>query len=842
MPADPLVLPFSALTRDDVARVGGKNASLGELLRALTAEGVRVPDGFATTADAFRAFLTHNDLQPEIRRHLRRKGEGEASLQEAGAAIRQAILAGSLPAPLAEAVRQAYRALSAQYGPADTDVAVRSSATAEDLPEASFAGQQETYLGVRGEEEVLAAVRSCFASLYTDRAIAYREAQGFDHLAVALSAGVQKMVRADCGGAGVMFTLDTETGFPDVVLIDAAWGLGENVVKGSVNPDEIEVFKPLLDGTGPGGGPLSPIIGRKLGSKAWTMIYAEDAEDFPAGHPPRARHASAAEALAAERWADNGGPPGAEASAGLRPGTANVPTPEALRHEFVLTDDEAIQLARWAVAIERHYGRPMDIEWAKDGTDGELYILQARPETVEARSAGGLLRSFRIHASEPPIVEGLAIGRAVATGRARVVAGAEDLAHIQPGDVIVTGMTEPDWVPVMRIAAAIVTDAGGRTCHAAIVARELGIPAIVGSGDATRVIQDGQEVTVSCAGGATGEVFEGTVPFDAETLDPATLPETHTRITLNLATPEGAFAWWRLPADGVGLARMEFVVSEHLRVHPMALVHPERVADPAERERIARLTRGWPDPGEYFVDGLARGLARIAASQYPRPVIVRMSDFKTNEYARLLGGAAFEPEEENPMIGWRGASRYYSEGYREGFALECRAIRRAREEIGLDNIVVMIPFCRTPAEADRVLEEMAANGLRRGEHGLEVYVMAEIPSNIFEADAFAERFDGFSIGSNDLTQLVLGIDRDSEALAYLFDEREASVVGAIRHLIERAHAHGRPVGICGEAPSNYPEYATLLVHAGIDSISVNPDAFAGVRRTVAEAERVGVPS
>jgi pyruvate,water dikinase len=831
------VLPFADLSRDDVARVGGKNASLGELIRALGEVGVRVPDGFATTAEAYRDFLAHNDLEPVIREHLQRRTDGSATLQETGAAIREAIRGGTLPEPLEAAIREAYRTLSEQYGSGDADVAVRSSATAEDLPEASFAGQQETFLGVRGADDVLEAVRCCFASLFTDRAISYREAHGFDHLAVALSAGVQKMVRADRGGAGVLFTLDTETGFPDVVLINAAWGLGENVVKGSVNPDEIEIFKPLLNETGPDGKPCRPIISKKRGSKALTMVYAEDAADFPSGVSSRARHWSAAEEVAQERWADDGGPPPPPEpirEAEERGQTVNKSTPQPLRDAFVLTDDEALQLARWGVAIEQHYGQPMDVEWAKDGETGELFILQARPETVEARQKGGAIETYRLTGEGEVVVEGLPVGRAVASGPVRLVKGIGDLGSVQAGDVIVTPMTEPDWVPAMKTAAAIVTDAGGRTCHAAIVARELGIPAVVGTSNATRTLTDGETVTVSCVG--RGVVFRDEVPFEIDTLDPASLPKTKTSVMLNLATPDGAFQWWRLPADGVGLARMEFVVSEHLRVHPLALLHPDRIEDAEERRRIERLTVGYGEPADYFVDGLARGLAKIAASQWPRPVIVRSSDFKTNEYAQLLGGAAFEPDEENPMLGWRGASRYYSEGYREGFALECRALQKARDVLGLSNIVVMIPFCRTPAEADRVLEVMAANGLARGEHGLKVYVMAEIPSNIIEADAFAERFDGFSIGTNDLTQLLLGIDRDSDALAYLFDEREATVTWAIRHLIERAHAHDRPVGLCGQAPSDHPDFAAFLVEAGIDSISVTPDAYAEALHAVAEAE------
>ncbi len=851
---DALVLPFAALSSADVAHVGGKNASLGELRRSLTAAGVRVPDGFATTAAAYRLFLAHNGLETTVTDRLADLADGRATLAETGASLRAALLRGVLPDAVADAVWEAYAALSEAYGEAQTDVAVRSSATAEDLPEASFAGQQETYLGVRGEAAVLDAVRACFASLWTDRAISYREAHGFDHAAVALSAGVQKMVRADLGdgAAGVLFTLDTETGFPGVVLINAAWGLGENVVKGVVNPDEVEVFKPLLGMTGPDGRALAPVVSKKLGTKALTMRYAHPDDDAPASTdalteaagPLHARHLSAAEDLAAGRWADDGGPPAVtwppepvarSASPTVPTGaTVTVPTPPDKRDRFVLSDVEAVQLATWGAAIEAHYGRPMDVEWARDGATGDLFILQARPETVEARRGGGQLRTYRLLNPPAPLVEGVAVGRAVAAGPVRPVYGPADLAGVQPGDVVVARMTEPDWVPALRWAAALVTDAGGRTCHAAIVARELGIPAVVGTGDATGTLLAGDTVTVSCADGA-GRVYPGHVQVEIEDVDLVALPVTRTKVMLNLASPDGAYAWWRLPADGVGLARMEFVVGEHLRVHPMALAHPERVPE-VDRARIAALAAGYATPTDYFVEGLARGLAKIAASRYPAPVVVRLSDFKTNEYARLLGGAPFEPDEENPMLGWRGASRYDDDGYRDGFALECRAIRMARDEIGLSNIAVMVPFCRTPAEADRVLRVMDDHGLRRGEKGLEVLVMAEVPSNIVEADAFAERFDGFSVGTNDLTQLLLGVDRDSERLAPLFDERSPTVQWAVRHLVERAHAHGRPVGVCGQAPSDHPDVAAFLVEAGVDSLSVTPDAFAAVRHTVALAE------
>ncbi|MGA2125924.1 MAG: phosphoenolpyruvate synthase, partial [Xanthobacteraceae bacterium] len=631
---------------------------------------------------------------------------------------------------------------------------MRSSATAEDLPDASFAGQQETYLNIRGEAALLDACRRCYASLFTDRAISYRQAKGFDHLKVALSVGVQRMVRSDLGAAGVMFSIDTETGFDKVVLLDAAWGLGENVVQGAVDPDEYQVFKPLLAQPA-----LVPIIEKKLGEKAQKMIYAQD------GDSP----------------------------------TRNVPTSKAERAAFVLNNADILTLARWACVIAEHYGCPMDMEWAKDGETGELFIVQARPETVQSRKEASAIKSYHLKSKGRKLVVGLSIGDAIVAGRVCLIDNPRDIDRFVDGAILVTQTTDPDWVPIMKRAAAIITDHGGRTSHAAIVSRELGLPAIIGTGNATHLLHDQQEVTVSCAEGDEGFVYEGRADYEIEELDFAGIPATRTQVMLNLANPAAAFRWWRIPADGVGLARMEFVVSNHIKVHPMALVHYDTLKDEDARRTIAELTRGYADKTEYFVDRLAHGLARIAAAYHPKPVIVRMSDFKTNEYANLVGGAAFEPKEENPMLGFRGASRYYSPRYRDGFALECRAIRRLREEMGFRNVVVMIPFCRSTKEADRVLAVMADNGLRRGENGLEVYVMCEIPSNVILAKAFSARFDGFSIGSNDLTQLTLGVDRDSEELAGLFDEQDEAVKWMIESVIREAHKAGAKVGLCGQA-------------------------------------------
>lgn len=789
--ATPSVIWLEQLSRGDVALVGGKNASLGEMVRGLSAAGIRVPPGFATSAGAFRAYLTANRLNESIAQTLAQLDAGKIALAEAGAAIRKSIVAGDWPAPIRAAITQGYRELARRTGDPEPAVAVRSSATAEDLPDASFAGQQETFLNVRGEAALLETCRRCYASLFTDRAITYRRLKGFDHSRVALSVGVQQMVRSDLGGAGVMFTIDTESGFDKVVLINAAWGLGENVVQGTVSPDEYQVFKPLLNDPA-----LCPIVEKRLGSKERKMIYAGTA----------------------------------------RGETRNVPTSKAERARFVLNDAEILELARHACVIERHYGQPMDIEWARDGEDGLLYIVQARPETVQSRATGGGFKSYQVQRHGAELLHGLSVGQAVVAGPVCLIENARDIDRFVDGAILVTPTTDPDWVPIMKRAAAIITDHGGRTSHAAIVSRELGLPAIVGAGNATEVLHDQQQITVSCAGGDEGVVYAGTAEFSVEELHPDAVPVTRTRIMLNLANPAAAFRWWRLPAEGVGLARMEFVISNAVRVHPLALTRFDQLTDQVARAEIEALTRGYADKGDYFVDRLAQGLSRIAAVVHPKPVIVRMSDFKTNEYANLVGGRQFEQEEGNPMIGFRGASRYYSPQYRDGFALECRAIRKLREDMGFGNVLVMIPFCRTLDEADRVLEVMAEAGLERGRNGLEVYVMCEIPSNVILATEFANRFDGFSIGSNDLTQLTLGIDRDSEALAPLFSERDPAVRWMIETVIAKAHAAGARVGLCGQAPSNDPAFARLLVAAGIDSISVTPDSFFAVKRHVADAE------
>ena len=788
--AKPLVVNFAELRRGDVETVGGKNASLGEMIQSLAPKGILVPPGFATTADAFRAYLTANDLDAQIGTALDALATGKATLHKTGQAIRDMILGGDWPEGTAREIVDAYRALSKTAGEANIPVAVRSSATAEDLPDASFAGQQETFLNVIGEAALLEACRKCYASLFTDRAISYRQIQGFSHQQVALSVGVQQMVRADTGGSGVMFSIDTESGFPDAVLINAAWGLGENVVQGAVDPDEYEVFKPFLDDE-----TKVPILEKTLGAKKIKMIHDRDGT-------PR-----------------------------------NVPTSKAERAAFVLSDTEILALARQAKVIEEHYGCPMDMEWERDGKTGTLYIVQARPETVQSRIEVGSLKSYTVGDAGKTLVTGLSVGNAAVTGRVCMIESAADIANFVDGSVLVTSTTDPDWVPIMKRAAAIVTDHGGRTSHAAIVSRELGLPAVVGCGDATHLLHEGQDVTVSCAGGEEGVVTEGIskISVTEETL--GDLPDVNTQVMLNLANPSAALRWWRLPVDGVGLARMEFVINSAVKVHPMALLNFDTITDEDTRGKIDALTVGYDSKPDYFVDQLSRGLSRIAAFCYPKPVIVRMSDFKTNEYADLLGGRDFEPHEENPMIGFRGASRYYSDHYRDGFALECQAIARLRGQMGFDNVIVMIPFCRTPAEADQVLAVMAENGLERGKDGLQVYVMCEIPANVIRAAEFATRFDGFSIGSNDLTQLTLGIDRDSDALAGLFREDDPAVLWMIETVIKAAHKAGSKVGFCGQAPSNDPAYAQKLVGYGIDSISVTPDSFVSVLRNVAKAEK-----
>ncbi len=790
------VIPLASVSLADVDRVGGKNASLGELLRALGSQGVRVPQGFVLTADAFRLHLGEAGLTEWIDRTLAGVDIRDVrALAQAGQAIRTRIAEAPLPSELVPAVAAAYADLSGRYGESATDVAVRSSATAEDLPGASFAGQHETYLNVRGLPALDAAVRKCFASLYTDRAIVYRSEKGFVHSKVALSVGVQKMVRSDLGAAGVIFTLDTESGFRDVVLITGAWGIAETLVQGRVAPDEFWIHKPTLRAG------FRSILRRERGTKAIKLVYAE----------------------------------------GNQRAVREVEVAEADRRRLVLEDDELLTLARWALAIEDHYSEvaghptPMDIEWARDGQSGALFIVQARPETVHAGKTGTRLELFRRKGAGRVLLRGKSVGQRVGAGPVRLVRAREELPQVQAGEVLVTRMTDPDWEPVLQRVAAVVTDEGGRTCHAAIVSRELGIPCVVGTASATAVLRAGQAVTVSCAEGDEGKVYDGTVEFIREVVDPATAPRSPIPLLLNVANPDQAFALAQLPAAGVGLLRIEFVISGWIGVHPMAAVHPERVTDLTARGAIEERCLGYASPAEFFTERLASGVGQIAAAFYPRPVIVRFSDFKTNEYAHLLGGAGFEPTESNPMIGFRGASRYYDDRYREGFALECAAVRRVREVMGLTNLKLMIPFCRTLGEARLVLAELQRNGLTRGEHGLEVYVMCEIPNNVILAEEFARLFDGFSIGSNDLTQLALGIDRDSELLSGLFDERDPGVKRLIAMVVDAAHRAGRPVGICGQAPSDYPDFAAFLAELGIDSISLNPDALLGVATQLSRA-------
>jgi len=785
---------FEQVTRGDVASVGGKNSSLGELISALKVKGVAVPPGFATTSEAYWHYVDFNGIRERMAKLIIDWQIGKATLAETGSAVRNLFLRGDFPTDVAEAINKAYEQLCAQSKQKNLSVAVRSSATAEDLPDASFAGQQETFLNISGQVALLSACRRCYSSLFTDRAISYRQNAKFDHMKVALSIGVQHMVRSDKAGSGVMFTIDTESGFDKVVLINAAWGLGENVVQGTVNPDEYQIFKPLLSDPN-----LVPIIEKKLGEKDIKMVYGNE----------------------------------------LMP-TRNVPTSKAEKHTFVLNDKEILSLGQWACIIEKHYGCPMDIEWAKDGVTGEMFIVQARPETVHARREAGAFKTYKIGRKGQVVATGLSIGEAAVSGRLCLIETAKDISKFIDGSILVTESTDPDWVPIMKRAAAIVTDHGGRTSHAAIVSRELGVPAVVGTGNATYVLHSGQDVTVSCAEGDTGFVYQGMSEIMTNEVDVTGLPPTHTKIMLNLANPASAYRWWRLPADGIGLARMEFVVSNAIQIHPMALVHFDQIQDQDARAKITHLTAGYPTKPEYFIDKLARGLACLCAAVYPQPAIIRMSDFKTNEYANLIGGAAFEPKEENPMLGFRGASRYYSPRYKEGFALECAAIKRMRETMGFTNAIVMIPFCRTIAEAERVLSVMVDNGLRRGENGLQVYVMCEIPSNVILARQFTYHFDGFSIGSNDLTQLTLGVDRDASGeLTDLFDEQDEAVKWMIATVIDIARKEKKKIGLCGEAPSNHPEFARFLVDAGINSISVSPDSFLEVKKHVIAAEEAG---
>ena len=815
------VLWFEEVGMADVSLVGGKNASLGEMIQQLTPQGINVPGGFAITAHAYRYFIQQAGLETRLRQLFADLDvENVANLQSRGKQARTLIFNTPFPSELKDAIAQAYTQLCQRYNSDrecdryegaqkeecqqysyNLDVAVRSSATAEDLPDASFAGQQETYLNVYGVLSVLEACHKCFASLFTDRAISYRTMRGFDHFDVALSVGVQKMVRSDLATSGVMFSIDTETGFKDTALITAAYGLGENVVQGAVNPDEYVVFKPTLNEG------YRPILSKRLGSKEIKMIY------------------------------DVGG----------TKLTKNVSTSASERVKYAINDEEILQLARWASSIETHYSSvrdtytPMDIEWAKDGVTGELFVVQARPETVQSQKANNVLQTYKLdvgaNSRSPLLTTGRAVGEKIGAGKSRTISHISDIDQFQSGEVLVTNKTDPDWEPIMKQASAIVTNQGGRTCHAAIIAREMGIPAIVGCGDATKKIENGREITVSCAEGEEGKVYAGSIPFTVESTQLDNLPQTKTQILMNVGNPEEAFGLSALPCDGVGLTRLEFIIANQIKVHPIALLKFDELTNVRAQKAIAKLTRHYDYKPDFFVDRLARGIATIAAAFYNKPVIVRMSDFKSNEYANLLGGKQFEPAEENPMLGWRGASRYYDPLYSEAFALECQAFKRVRDEMGLTNVIPMIPFCRTPDEGRKVIAQMANHGLVRGENGLQVYVMCELPSNVILADEFAQVFDGFSIGSNDLTQLTLGLDRDSALVAHLFDERNDAVKAMLKIAIAKARQNNRKIGICGQAPSDYPEFAEFLIQQGINSISLNPDSVLKTRLKVAETER-----
>ena len=780
---------FSELSIADVPIVGGKNASLGEMVRELGKKGVKVPDGFAITAHAFRYFINANKLEDFIREAL--AGRDTTNIEELrarGSRIRSAIVNSQIPAELEKAIIVAYQKLGEGLD-VDPDVAVRSSATAEDLPDASFAGQQETYLNIQGNAALLEACKKCFASLFTDRAISYRQHKGFDHFKIALSIGVQKMVRSDLASSGVMFSIDTESGFSNAVLINSSYGLGENIVQGAVNPDEFYVFKPTLKSG------HSPILQKSLGGKEFKLIY------------------------------DVGG----------NKAVKNIPVSLEDRRRFSISDEDILILAKWACIIEDHYSSkyqkntPMDMEWAKDGNTGELFIVQARPETVRSQTNAEVLQTYKIQKPGKVLVAGKSVGEKIASGKVRIIKNVQDLALLEKGEVLVTEKTDPDWEPAMKKAAGIVTNRGGRTCHAAIVSRELGLPAIVGTLKGTEVLKDLQMVTICCSEGENGFVYDGEIPFQVERIEVKDLPSAKTKIMMNVANPGEAFHLSLIPNDGVGLAREEFIINDYVKIHPLALLHFESLADLKAKAEIETLTSGYHDKTQYFVDKLAEGVGMIAAAFYPKDVIVRMSDFKSNEYAQLIGGREFEPREENPMIGFRGASRYYHPSYREGFALECRSMQKVREVMGLNNVKLMVPFCRTLGEAKKVLLEFEKNGLRRGENGLEFYMMCEIPSNVVLAEEFSQFFDGFSIGSNDLTQLILGVDRDSEIISHLFDERNEAVKKMISTVISICKKNKTKIGICGQAPSDYPEFAQFLVQHGIDSISLNPDSVLKTR-------------
>ncbi len=792
---------FKDITKDDIGSVGGKNANLGEMYGKLSKQGVPVPPGFALTAAAYVEFIKKNKLDKKIKQRLLNLDvKNVRRLSRAGKAIRELILGAEFPAVIKKEIVEAYRELSKQSKAnnkqhRDCGVAVRSSATAEDLPDASFAGQQETYLNVRGEVALLDACKKCIASLFTDRAISYREAKGFDHLSVALSVGVQQMVRSDLGTSGVMFTLDTESGFKGVVLINAAYGLGEYVVKGRVTPDQFYIFK---EGVKHG---FNAIIDRRLGSKEVKLVYADESQRSERG------------------------------------GTKQEKVPISERKKFSLSDEEIIQLSKWGMIIEEHYGRPMDIEWAKDGETGKLYIVQARSETVKSRSNIQLIETYTLKKPGEVLLTGVSVGQKIGQGKVRVIDSPRQMKQFKPGEVLVTRLTDPDWEPIMRLASAVVTEQGGKTSHAAIVSRELGLPCVVGASKARQILETGKEVTVSCAEGEVGYVYKGRLPFEIERTEIKNIQPLKTKVMLNIGDPDRTFSLAHLPADGVGLAREEFIFTNFIKIHPLALVHYKDIKDKRIKEKINELTIGYKDKKQYLVDKLAQGIAFIAAAFHPHEVIVRLSDFKTNEYATLIGGAAYEPKEENPMLGWRGASRYYSPEFKPAFKLECAAIKKVRAEWGLKNVVVMVPFCRTVEEGQQVLATMKEFGLQRGQDGLKVHVMCEIPSNVLLAKEFAQIFDGFSIGSNDLTQLTLGVDRDSALVSHIYNENNVAVKKLIRDVIQVAHEYKREVGICGQAPSDYPEFAEFLVQEGIDSISLNPDIFLKTRERIRLMEK-----
>lgn len=764
---------FKELTIKNVPEVGGKNASLGEMYRKLSGQGVRVPNGFATTSLAYNEFLEKTGVKKEIKKILQGLDTKDVKdLAKRGAMVRKAILNVELPEKLKNEIRDSYKKLSKEYKTEEVDVAVRSSATAEDLPDASFAGQQETYLNIQGEKELLIAVKKCIASLFTNRAISYRVDKGFNHFKIALSVGIQKMVRSDLGSSGVMFTIDTESGFQNAVLINSIYGLGENIVQGKVSPDEFFVFKPT-----------GKIISRRIGQKKIKMVYSDNPKK-----PVR-----------------------------------DVDVNQADRERQSITDKQVEELARWGMIIEKHYKRPMDIEWAMDGRDSKLYIIQARPETIHSIRNYKLIEEYILEKKGAIITSGRSVGNKIGAGKANKIMDVKDIEKFKPGEVLVTDMTDPDWEPIMKIASAIVTDKGGRTCHAAIVSRELGIPCVVGSGNVSYKVKSGQGITVSCAEGDEGIIYDGILPFKIKKTDVKNMPRPKTKIMMNVGAPEIAFASSLIPNDGVGLAREEFIINNYIKIHPKALINFKKIKDKKIKEKIEKITVGYSDKEHFFIDKLAEGVSTIAAAYYPKDVIIRLSDFKTNEYANLIGGREYEPVEHNPMIGWRGASRYYSDEYKDAFILECKALKKVRDEIGLKNLKVMIPFCRDLDEANKVLKIMADNGLKRGKDGFEVYCMVEIPSNVILAEQFAELFDGFSIGSNDLTQLALGVDRDNHLVSHVYNERNEAVKSLVSYVIDVAKRTKTKIGICGQAPSDYPDFAEFLVECGIDSISLTPD-------------------